>query len=115
MAAEVRGLKCALAALLLIVLPAVALAGCPVIAAAGPQLGQQLMAGGLPSSHPHVSLSLALQREIQAAAAARVDYQAVMDDIKALLQTSQDWWPADYSTNGYGPLFVRLAWHSAGT
>ena len=37
----------------------------------------------------------------------------VIDDIKLLLIDSQDWWPADYGN--YGPLFIRMAWHSAGT
>lgn len=43
----------------------------------------------------------------------QIDYQALKADIKALMRESQDWWPADYGH--YGPLFVRMAWHSAGT
>ena len=42
-----------------------------------------------------------------------LDLQAVRKDIFTLMTTSQDWWPADYGH--YGPLFVRMAWHSAGT
>ena len=42
-----------------------------------------------------------------------LDYKALKKDLAALMTNSQDWWPADYGH--YGPLFVRMAWHSAGT
>jgi catalase-peroxidase len=42
-----------------------------------------------------------------------VDLDALKSDIVAVMTTSQDWWPADYGH--YGPLFIRMAWHSAGT
>jgi len=48
-----------------------------------------------------------------AAEFATLDFAAVKADIIKVMTTSQDWWPADYGH--YGPLFIRMAWHSAGT
>ncbi len=42
-----------------------------------------------------------------------LDLEALKQDIDAVMTTSQNWWPADYGH--YGPLFIRMAWHSAGT
>ena len=42
-----------------------------------------------------------------------LDYFAIKKDIEKVLTESQDWWPADFGN--YGPLFIRMAWHSAGT
>jgi len=42
-----------------------------------------------------------------------LDLDALKADIEEVMTTSQDWWPADYGN--YGPLFIRMAWHSAGT
>ena len=47
------------------------------------------------------------------AAFATIDYAELKADIDELLTTSQDWWPADYGN--YGPLFIRMSWHAAGT
>ena len=48
-----------------------------------------------------------------AAALRDLDVAALKRDIEAVMTTSQDWWPADYGH--YGPLFIRMAWHAAGT
>ena len=48
-----------------------------------------------------------------AAAVATIDVDELKADVEAVMTDSQDWWPADYGN--YGPFFVRMAWHSAGT
>ena len=42
-----------------------------------------------------------------------LDFEALKQDVKQVMTDSQDWWPADYGH--YGPLFIRLSWHAAGT
>jgi len=64
--------------------------------------------------HQHSTKSDPMHGEFDYAKAfASLDYPALKRDLAALMTDSQDWWPADFGH--YGPLFIRMAWHSAGT
>jgi len=64
--------------------------------------------------HQHSSLSNPMGEAFDYAKEFKsLDLNAVIKDLHALMTDSQDWWPADYGH--YGPLFIRMAWHSAGT
>ncbi|MCE2424351.1 MAG: catalase/peroxidase HPI [Pseudomonadales bacterium] len=64
--------------------------------------------------HQHSPLSNPMGEAFDYAEAFKtVDLDALKQDLFELMTTSQDWWPADYGH--YGPLFIRMAWHSAGT
>ena len=64
--------------------------------------------------HQHSSLSNPLGREFSYADEFKtLDVEALKRDLIEVMTTSQDWWPADYGH--YGPLFIRMTWHAAGT
>jgi catalase-peroxidase len=64
--------------------------------------------------HQHSALSSPMRPGFRYSEAVKtLDVEALKADLRALMTDSQDWWPADYGH--YGPFFVRMAWHSAGT
>jgi catalase-peroxidase len=64
--------------------------------------------------HQHSSLSNPMGKEFNYAEEFKsLNLNAVVKDLRALMTDSQEWWPADFGH--YGPLFIRMAWHSAGT
>src|ERR1700756_3134595 len=68
----------------------------------------------LSALHQHSSLSDPMVEDFDYAKEFKtLDLDAVMNDLRALMTDSQPWWPADYGH--YGPLFIRMAWHAAGS
>src|ERR687894_488095 len=64
--------------------------------------------------HQHSSLSNPMGEDFDYGEAFEtLDLEALKQDLVEVMTTSQDWWPADYGH--YGPLFIRMTWHAAGT
>ena len=71
------------------------------------RLNLKILRQNCPAQHPY-GMDFDYIREVK-----DLDADAVIEDLKKLMKTSQDWWPADFGH--YGPLFIRLSWHSAGS
>ena len=95
---------------------------CPVMHAAAPHATSRAQTNSkwwpnqlnLAILHQHTAVSSPMDRDFDYAKAfGELDYAALKKDLHALMTDSQDWWPADWGH--YGGLFIRMAWHSAGT
>ena len=94
---------------------------CPVMHGVGPNASNELRSNrdwwpnqlNLKILHQHSALSNPMGAFNYAEAFKKLDLAALKADLYALMTDSQDWWPADYGH--YGPFFIRMAWHSAGT
>ncbi|MDB4365292.1 catalase/peroxidase HPI [Pirellulales bacterium] len=101
-------------------------ARCPVIGPVAPSKARHTAAGSLSNADwwpdqlnlrilkSHAGAPPPLGFDFKYTAAFNeLDFQALKNDLQTVMTTSQAWWPADYGH--YGPLFIRMAWHSAGT
>jgi catalase-peroxidase len=89
---------------------------CPVVHAAAARANRDWWPNQLSVSilHQHSPLSNPLGEAFNYAEEfKKLDVEALKKDLTALMTDSQEWWPADFGH--YGPLFIRMAWHSAGT